>query len=114
MLYNTLSKKYHVTLGLAINAYLTSNNGGFDEKECCSLNIMDYCCRLAFDKFIVGKNKNKNNKDTSEYKSHLFIGSGASFEQIKAMEHVEHVGNELANGEYVYFTFVPNVGPCKI
>ena len=58
VMYEVLSEKYNVELGLAVN-FIDSNynDGGFIEEECLPLNIMDFRCKLALDDFILGLSK---------------------------------------------------------
>ena len=105
-LYEILSNLYDVKLGYIINTFRSNYDGCYDIEEKVKLKVMNYTNLTRFINFLNGIEEKDEKKELKEkIKVHTFT-IGGSFNSVKAIDYIEHTGNEAAPGEYSYVSFV--------
>ena len=104
-LYEILSEKFDVELGLVINKFETDYDGTFEGIDRFDFKIMDGQLVKKFIKHVHSGKKLK----VKEKQRALFFGSACRPDCIKSTCYIEYTGNEASPGEFVYRMMVLSI-----
>ena len=104
-LFNILKDKFFIEIGYVVNKIKSDYEGSYYNKD--TLKVVNYTNTKKLLEKFNGKEIKKS--ELSHKNTHVFI-AGGDFNNTVSINYVEHTGNESAEGEYTYVSFVLN---CK-